>query len=107
MAKKFKANIVPSNSSPPASRPSSGRSSGSTKPLKPTTSNFDYEPATQSRSDFSPPTADEKQKVFGFSLLVLVVGVILTPILIGIPIIIIGFWMMVFPGYWVNKAKRS
>jgi hypothetical protein len=100
MGKKFKATSYSEESTPP-SRPPSASTDYSSH------SRSSYEPATQSTPDYSPPTESEKSKAVGFSILILVVGVILTPILIGIPIVIIGFWMMLFPGYWVNKAKRS
>jgi len=100
VAKKFKATSFSEEPTPP-SRPPSAPTEYSSH------SHSSYEPAAQSTPDYSPPTEREKHKVVGASIVVLIVGVILSPILIGIPIVIVGFWMMAFPGYWVNKAKRS
>jgi len=104
MAKKFKATSYTEESNPPSKPPSR-------PPSTPTEyssySHSSYQPATEPTPDYSPPTKEERSRVFLFSIATLVVGVILTPILIGIPIIITGFWMMAFPDYWINKAKRS
>lgn len=54
-----------------------------------------------------PVTDREKNVAFGLGLLACVIGVILTPILIGIPVLGVGLWMVLFPISFVKYSRRK
>jgi hypothetical protein len=74
------------------------------------TSDFQTKPEKKSEPSVNPnePVSDrEKNIAFGLGLLVCVVGVILTPILIGIPIICVGLWMVFFTNSFVRYSRKK
>ena len=49
----------------------------------------------------------ERSYAFGLGLIFCMVGVILTPILIGIPILGVGLWMVLFPASFVKYSRKK
>jgi|SRR5437016_5338419 len=56
---------------------------------------------------YAPISQREKSIAFGVGLIVCVIGVILTPILIGIPIIVVGLWMILFPASFIKYSRKN
>lgn len=60
----------------------------------------------KSREDLYTPTPQEINVAVGYGIVLCLVGLLLSVILIGIPILVIGLWMIAFPDAAVRKSKQ-
>src|SRR5437016_5803031 len=56
---------------------------------------------------YAPVSARERSVVFVVGLITCIVGVILIPILIGIPILCVGLWALLFPASLVKHYRTK